>query len=351
MSTPLLLSRDPLLAEEVARRAAAAGVVTRVLADPGAALAAWAAAGVVLVGADLAAEVAGLHPPRRAGVHVLSWAAPDEGAFRVAVDLGAESVTRLPDAGEWLGALLADVADDRGGLAPVVAVAGGAGGAGATTLACALAQLAAREGPAMLVDLDPCGPGLDRVLGLEDEPGAGWRGLVGGRGRVAARALREGVPRRGGLGVLTWRPGEAVDAAARPDARAVREALASARRGHDLVVLDLPRAGDPVVEEVVRGADLTVVVVPATVAGVAAAARTVAPWTGAPVRLVLRGRGLDAETVARTVGVPVLAHVGEQRGLAEAVDLGLGPLRSPRSQLGRAARQVLDRVRLARVAA
>jgi hypothetical protein len=49
--------------------------------------------------------------------------------------------------------------------------------------------------------------------------------------------------------------------------------------------------------------------------------------------------------------VPVLAEMGEQRGLAESIDLGLGPVRSRRSALGRAAAEVLDQLRLMRASA
>jgi hypothetical protein len=49
--------------------------------------------------------------------------------------------------------------------------------------------------------------------------------------------------------------------------------------------------------------------------------------------------------------VPVLATMGEQRGLAEAIDLGLGPVRTRRGPLGRAAAEVLARLALTTVAA
>jgi hypothetical protein len=42
------------------------------------------------------------------------------------------------------------------------------------------------------------------------------------------------------------------------------------------------------------------------------------------------------------VGAAVLAEVPDQRGLVESVDLGLGPVRSRRNGLARAAAQVLD---------
>jgi hypothetical protein len=43
--------------------------------------------------------------------------------------------------------------------------------------------------------------------------------------------------------------------------------------------------------------------------------------------------------------------MGDQRGLGESIDLGLGPVRSRRGPLGRAADEVLARVRVLGAAA
>jgi hypothetical protein len=87
-----------------------------------------------------------------------------------------------------------------------------------------------------------------------------------------------------------------------------------------------------------------VVVVP-TVAGAASAARLAAQLESRPqLRLVVRGSGIDPRHLTRATGVPVIAEMADQRGLAEAIDLGLGPVRSHRGQLGRAAADVLQRL-------
>jgi hypothetical protein len=41
----------------------------------------------------------------------------------------------------------------------------------------------------------------------------------------------------------------------------------------------------------------------------------------------------------------VIAEMPDQRGLGESIDLGLGPVRSPRGPLGRTALRVLDALR------
>jgi secretion/DNA translocation related CpaE-like protein len=351
MTAPLVITRDQSLLDELLRLAAAAGVTPDVAGDGGAALRGWAGAPVVLLGSDVAEEMARISPARRPGVYVVAWGAVPDGLFRVALDVGAESVAQLPSSESWLTETLTDLGDTgAGGPAAglVLGVVGGSGGAGATTFACALGQMAARRGRAVVVDADPLGPGLDRVLGLEDRDGVRWDGLCQTTGRLSARSLREALPRREGLSVLTWHAGGAGSL----QAFAVREVLSAARRGHDVVVVDLPRAADAVVDEVAARCDRLLVVVVPSVAGVASAVRICARHPDpAAVRLVLRGGGISPQVVARATGVPVLARMTDQRGLAEAIDLGLGPVRSRRSSLGRAASEVLDQLSLLRAAA
>jgi secretion/DNA translocation related CpaE-like protein len=195
----------------------------------------------------------------------------------------------------------------------------------------------------VVVDADPLGPGIDRVLGLEDREGVRWDGLCHATGRLSARSLREALPRRADLGALTWHAG----APGTLQAFAVREVLSAAQRGHDFVIVDLPRAPDPLIDEVVARCDRLLVVVVPTVAGVASAVRICArhPDPGR-LRLVLRGQGVEPRAVARATRVPVLATMADQRGLAEAIDLGLGPVRSRRGTLGRAAGEVLEQLSL-----
>ncbi len=138
--------------------------------------------------------------------------------------------------------------------------------------------------------------------------------------------------------MLTWSPGPQGSL----QAFAAREAMSAATRGHDLVVLDLPRSSDPVVEELMARCQHLVVTARATVPGYASAARLVAhACASGPVSLVVRGSGVDAAEAARVLGAPVVAVMPDQRGLDEGVDLGLGPLRSRRGVLGRAAERTL----------
>ena len=342
VAAPLLVSTDPLLVADVQRLAAAAGVVPDVAGDADAALRLWPRAPVVLVGAETAPALAGVRPPRRARVHVVCRAPAADTVFREALGVGAETVAGLPESEAWLVELLTDVGD--GGAAPgvTIGVIGGSGGAGATVFAAALARLAAASRSTLLLDADPLGAGIDRVLGLESAEGIRWDAVAHTSGRLSSRSLRESLPRAGELSVLSW----PVDRSPTVQPFAMREVLSAGRRGFTVVVIDLPRHLDALVEETVARCDHLVVLTAVTVPGVAAAARLGRrlPECGAQRHLVTRGRpgGVRPESVSRVLGIPLLSAMGDQRGLDEAIDLGAGPGRPRRGPLARAARAAVE---------
>lgn len=302
----------------------------------------WADAALVLVGPDLLEPVADLRPPSRAEVYVLT-AGVDDGVYRHALAVGAQGVVELPRAEAWLGDLLADVAEGRVHHARTVAVVAGSGGAGASVLAAAVAQVGARDRTTTVVDLDPAGCGADRLLGLDDRDGLRWGQLADVQGRLSSRALRDALPGDEALRVLTW---DHTDDEDLPSSAVVREVVSAAQRGSELVVLDLPRdLGGPGVAEAARLADLVVVCARSAVLPVVAAARTAGQvrGLGVPAGLVVRtGAGsADPLDVADALGLTLLSEVPTRRRTEELLDLGLGPAGSRRAPLTRAARQLL----------
>lgn len=342
-ATALLVTRDERLLEDVLRLAAAAGVILDVAHDTQAALRSWSLVPVVLVGTDQLPTLAAARPVRRAQVHVVGAAPVPDQLFRDALTVGAENVTELPAAETWLVELLTDVADGGAERAVTLAVVAGSGGAGATTFAAALAQSAASASHrAVLLDADPLGGGIDRVVGLEELEGIRWDSLVQSSGRLSSRSLRDALPHQDGLSVLTWGNGPRHPL----DAFTLREVLSAAQRGSDLVVVDLPRYPDALAAEVLPRCDHLLLVASLTVPAVVASSRVAAQLaeSGRPLHLVARRRRstLAPEEVARTLGLPLAASMSDQRRLGESIDLGLGPVHSPRGPLARAARAVLD---------
>ncbi|MET0997638.1 MAG: septum site determining protein, partial [Marmoricola sp.] len=136
---------------------------------------------------------------------------------------------------------------------------------------------------------------------------------------------------------------------------AMREVLSAGRRGFDVVLVDLPRHQDAVIDETISRCDHVVLVSTLTVPGVSSAARVAhrLPEIAPARHLVTRGTraGVSPESVSRLLRMPLLVAMGDQRGLDEAINLGAGPARSRRGALARAARtaahSLLDERRVA----
>lgn len=350
----LVATGDRGLTGALSEVASVAGVEPELAADPATLRRCWPGAGLVLLGADLAAHAVGL--PRRPGV-VLVGQERDGGDAEAdlwdsAVHLGVEQVAVLPGARSWLVDQVART-EEAPAWAPVVAVVGGRGGAGASSLAAALALTAARAGhPVALVDLDPLGGGLDVLMAGEDLPGARWPDLTHARGRLPARPLLAALPVIAGVHVLSWaRTAEAPDDPG-PAPETVVCVVDALRRGTSLVVLDLPRHADVRASAVLEQVSLAVLIVPAEVRA-AGAAGQVAAWLtrqGAQVGLLVRGpspSGLSAEVIADLVGLPLLGWLPAEPGLAEALDRGDRPAHAGRGPLARTCRDLLARLGVA----
>jgi len=261
-------------------------------------------------------------------------------------------VHSLPEAQPAIIDLFGDCLEGSGARATTVGVIGSCGGSGATTLAAALALTSsAATRPTLMVDADPLGGGIDLVLGAEHVPGVRWPELAGTSGRLSAPSLRDALPRVGELSMLSHDRGEVVPV----EAAAMRSVLAAGQRGHELVVVDLPRRLDAAAEEAVVRSEVTLMVVPAEVRAVAAASRVLAALRELAPRLglVVRGPGptsLRAEQVEESLDVPVWALMRADKGLGPALDEGLGPLRRRRGPLATGCKAILGQL-AARVAA
>ncbi|MFF9395531.1 septum site-determining protein Ssd [Streptomyces griseoluteus] len=306
---PLIVTEDAALLDDLLRLCAAAGATPEVhhgVPDHGGG---WDGAPLVLVGDDAARRVRGA--ARRRGVVLVGRDQDDPDVWKRAVGIGADHVLMLPDGEQWLIDRIADVAEGVGRPALTVGVIGGRGGAGASTLACALAVTSAHQGlRTLLVDADPLGGGLDVLLGGEIAEGLRWPAFAASRGRVGGGALEESLPELHALRVLSWDRGDCV--AVPP--QAVRAVLAAARRRGGTVVVDLPRRLDDGVAEALAQLDMAVLVVPAELRALAAAGR-VASAMGMVVRdlrVAVRGPygpGLDEDEVARLLGLPLIGTV------------------------------------------
>jgi secretion/DNA translocation related CpaE-like protein len=351
LARPLLVTGDPELLDDVFRLAAVADVEIDVAPDAIAARSAWSGPPLVLVGADLAESVARTTVKRRDSVVLVTRDLDDGQVWKLAVDVGAEHVAVLPDAENWLVGRIGD-ASEPGGAALTIGVVGGRGGAGASTLAAALALSAIRRaltGPlrptCLLIDADPLGGGVDLIFGGEQVDGVRWPDLATANGRIGGAALRDALPRVGELAVLSFDRGDPF--AIRSEAMA--SVLSAARRGCDLVVVDLPRHFDEVTAVALAGVDLVLLVVPAELRACAAAGRVAAHLIDhcSDVRVVARGPapgGLDGADVAMSLGLPLAGWLAPEPDLSAALERGEPPASDGRGPLARLCGDLLELV-------
>lgn len=359
--TAVLVTEHSGLADDVLRLAAAAGLPMQCMHSWPCPTADAVGHALTVVDAELLAEVRPSSPD--APLVVVSCGDLTAVQWQRAVELSAVGVVSLPSGESELVRLLADAAEARRDGARVLAVVGGCGGAGASVLCGGIAITAARRGRrSLLVDLDPYGGGADLLLGAESAPGLRWPDLAATTGRVSADALHDALPQSAGVSVLTYArastemssagaadrwpsAGVGLRSAGDPDVTAA--VLRAARRSGDAVAIDLPRFPAPASEVACEAADLTVVVVPAELRGAAAAARLVpllrrrTDALGVVVRIP-GSAGLSAFAVADALGLPLLAELRFDRGVATALERGFPPAASGRGGLSRLCESLLD---------
>ena len=302
---------DPHLGELVARLASAAGA--RLVAEGPADV--WLVPEGAAGGATPSVSAASAIPVRHGtGPQRVKDVRPGSG---VALALPADEAPLM----RFLGSL------SLSARARVVGLVGARGGLGASTLAAALARVAARAGVrTALADLDE-GGGIELLLGIEHDPGPRWADLRADRTGFPADALSLALPRWNGVSVLSG------DERGGPDAGGpgVADALAALASEHDLLVLDAPRSGPwlgPWAEAGLPGWHHAFVLAGCDVRSAAAAAVLARRLMVTDARLVGRSVGfgdLDPESLSEACGLTLAARARTERGAAAAAQHGEAP--------------------------
>lgn len=338
-----IATASPTLADAVVRLTAAADVECDVVGDPQALRALWPTAPLLVVGDDLAAEVAagmssGLD--RRSGVLVAASARSTH-VLEDAISLGAERVCVLPDDEAWLLDRIQS-AGEHGRAGVVVGVVAARGGVGVTTLVAALARYAARRSLAVVaVDGDGCSGDLDLRLDVDGDTGLHWADLRNTAGRLPAQALATALPTSGGIAVLGGgeAPHDTAVEVADPARESMTTVLPALQRAFDLVVVDLPVGAAPLLPPAPRTTLL--LVTSSDARGVRSARRLAGQLPVATSWLVVRTprrRDVEPDAVSNAVGLRLAAAVRHNRRVASDHERGEFVLRS---SLARSAHSIL----------
>lgn len=216
----------------------------------------------------------------------------------------------------------------------VIAFIGGSGGVGASIIASAVAYVSTASNPALLLDLDPLGGGLDLVLAAESAPGLRWPQLQHVRGVLEKDSLRPVVSATGVHVVSHGRDFMSVST------DAICAVITAAQQKYPLVVIDLPR--DFSDRNVLSLIDHVFVVVGGDVRACASALQIVQRLKNLHSHLsaVVRTSD-DAVRIAEYLGIPLAAEVLWEPRLSHDVSNGITPGSRKRGQVHVGAEQLL----------
>lgn len=232
---------------------------------------------------------------------------------------------------------------------PRIGVLAGCGGAGASVFAAVLAGCAAARagsaGQAFLIDCDPVGGGLDVLLGCERAAGSRWSQVRLRGGGLDPAVLRDCLPSWHQVSVL------AVDAPQALDPAALSQIAAAAALAGP-VVLDIARWPSPVRAAALSSCDLTILITPAEVRAVTAAAAIAADLHPERTALVVRGAAasLPAGRIGALLGLTVLGELGHDPASRRPAGLDPRRIRRGTRQLAEAVLRQAAEVALRQVA-
>ena len=325
----LLVTRDPSLLDAVSATALALGTTVVVAGERDEIKLLWAAAGVRLVGTDMAGRVAGLSPMRD-GTWVVGRA--DAALLDASAELGVPALA-LPAA----SAQLAEALTRQQAAVPrarVVVLVGGSGGVGVSSVTVGLSLITARRGMRVtLLELASCGGGLDLLMGLETAPGVRWSDMEHASGELGG--LDNELVQGDGVSLLCL----SREAPASPSRVALEAVLRSCARSQDLVLVD---GGDGSCLGWLDDAQ-AVLVVAGHVRGVAAARMLAQQHELSGAQLVVRtgpGATLPPGAVAEALGLPLLGAVRHDAAVPKLAGAGSSIMSRPAGRF----RRDLDRL-------
>ncbi len=333
MRVPIVISKDSAIVEMVMAAAAAVNVHPQILKESESIKKLWTKAGVVIIGSDCASMVASLGIPLRESTYLCGY--DSDQLLQWSVPLQA-SCFRLPDQSESLASVLSrnEGSVHQGGQ--IFSVISGTGGAGSSTLAAGLAVTAARSGKSVaLVELDPCGGGIDLLFGAEDISGWRWNDLNGARGHIGD--LRGHLPSMSSVDLVSMASpvrearqsqnrgiSHHLSAPLRPSGEAIRSVINSLQRSYEVVIVD----GELVINDMEWLNPRRLLLVPAHLRAVVAARAKVSHYEIADAALVVR-RGplwrIDNDLISHSLGMSIRGVIPHDNSVLRSCESGQPP--------------------------
>lgn len=240
--------------------------------------------------------------------------------WQLALSLNAEHVEVLPSASDWLVEHLVAPTDAH---ARTIVVVPAVGGAGASTLACALSSHYVQRGlKVCLIDADPRAGGLDVLMGCEQASGLRWSDVTSIQGEVPAQELLNSLILNDGIHLLTYRREHFETHYA--DIARMHKALSTVC---DVVVIDAPRLTEELAQQLIADSDSTLIVTPTTVQASSVITSVRSSLTTVGSVLVARqipGSGLTAVGIAQALEIPLMATLPTDARIVEQIEQGLG---------------------------
>lgn len=257
-----------------------------------------------------------------------------EALLAASAELGAPALA-LPQA----SARLAEVLTQRRDPDPeagVVAVVGGSGGVGTSSLAVAVGLAAAKRGKRVaVVELAHCGGGIDLLMGLETSSGMRWNDLANASGELGS--LKGQLMTGSGVSIIALGRSSDVE----PSHGAVGTVLRGLGRSHELVVVD---AGDARHLGWLGDAQ-PVFLAAAHVRGVAAARMVAEHADLARSQLMVRtgpGSTLPPAAVAEALGLPLTGVIRHDPAVPKLMAAGSSIMAAPARRFRRDVNRLVD---------
>ena len=240
--------------------------------------------------------------------------------WQLALELDAEHVEVLPSETDWL---IEHVVPPIQSRAHVVLITPVVGGAGASTVACALAgQYASQGAKVCLVDADLGAGGLDVLMGCEQTPGIRWADIASVQGAVNGGELFDSLIISQGIHVLAPNRGQ-FDI----DASHILTTIETLTSACDVVLIDAPRMTEELTQSLGALSDDVLLVMPTTVQASSLATAVKERFADIRCGLVVRqvpGSGLTPIGVAQAVDIPLRVTLPTDARIVEQVEQGLG---------------------------